>query len=194
MIKQIILIILSVLIINNESLSKDNIIIIDEDYKVIEAALNQFNNKDSLPIFVIKNKFNYKVSYWNLFWMCKHWNKNFKANLNYKTRIEFKKKYFKANNFETNKFKIIKVITVNDSILLRKLKPKESFWDLFYGAYKGASGLYQYSGIAYSKDKNYSIVYIGVQRHYLSGHGCLVLLKKATNGWIIIDKNPFWAS
>jgi hypothetical protein len=67
-------------------------------------------------------------------------------------------------------------------------------WDGFYRKYPGAQGITTLSQVGFSKDRHCALVYVGTQRHDLSGTGTFYELTKTQGKWVVVKKLIVWVS
>lgn len=70
----------------------------------------------------------------------------------------------------------------------------ENGWDQFYKKYPGAQGFITLSSPGINTAGNQSLVYIEIQRNFLSGEGEYLLLEKQVGSWVVTHLVLAWIS
>ncbi|MBJ6108911.1 hypothetical protein JAO73_07820 [Hymenobacter sp. BT523] len=66
-------------------------------------------------------------------------------------------------------------------------------WKRFYKAFPLADGVFEFSGIGYSRHLDKAVVYRAIRRNELNGNGMLLLLEKTSaNRWSVIHRFTLW--
>ena len=94
-------------------------------------------------------------------------------------------------------FKVKHVLVSNEemeAVFAKEFVLDRTAWDRFYAAYPRSQGRLQLSSVGFDKTKNQALVYVGNQKHFLSGAGYYVLLEKQNEVWVVLEKVTVWIS
>jgi hypothetical protein len=73
---------------------------------------------------------------------------------------------------------------------------KPDGWDRFYAAYPGSPGIITISRVGFNQRHDIAVVYLGCQRHWLSGNGGINVFRKKNGKWEpqLVLFGPMWVS
>jgi hypothetical protein len=73
---------------------------------------------------------------------------------------------------------------------------KQDGWDRFYAKYPKSPGIITVSRVGFNRKGDLAMVYLGIQSHWLAGHGSICVLRKRDGKWVHepVGIGPLWVS